>query len=156
MSGLSVKRRSARVLSTSSVGGGLIQNVKKSLSDIKLLSADKNLKDSGSVCMDGQFASMNMDGKVSDGDGASDSQMNMPNAKCFNTGAAISSPIGSISYNIDDKEEVFLPPHLFFSLERVYLDSKIVKSQVKVAIKKLFALNINLSAVVGKLATAKT
>ncbi|KAG9300126.1 hypothetical protein G9A89_000866 [Geosiphon pyriformis] len=143
----SVKRRSARVLSTGSVGGGLTQNVKKSLGNIKPLSANKNLKDSGSVCMNRQFASMNTDGEASDDNGTSDSQMNMPNVKCFNTGAAISSLIGSISYDMDDEEEVFLPLHLFFSLE---------KSQVEVVVKKSFALDINLSTVEEKSAMAKT
>ncbi|KAG9296170.1 hypothetical protein G9A89_014762 [Geosiphon pyriformis] len=130
MSGLSIKKRSARVSSASSVGGGSTQNVKKSLSNIKLLSANKNLKDSRSVCMDGQF--------------------------CFNTGTAISFPIGSISYNMDDEKKVSFPFCLSFSLEKVWVDPKIVKSQVKVTVKKSFALDINLSAVEGKSATAKT
>ncbi|KAG9305912.1 hypothetical protein G9A89_016565 [Geosiphon pyriformis] len=82
-----------------------------------------------------------MDGKTSDGKSASDSQMNTPNVKHFNAGATISSPIGSIDYGMNDEEEV---------------DPKIVKSQVEVAVKKSFALDINLSAVEGKSAMAKT
>ncbi|KAG9303415.1 hypothetical protein G9A89_013741 [Geosiphon pyriformis] len=156
MSGPSVKRRSARVSSAGSVGEGSTQNVKKFLSNINLLSVDKNLKDSGSVCMDRQFASMNTNGEAFNDNSASDSQMNMPNAKHFNTGAAISSLISSISYNMDDKEEVSLPPRLSFSLKKVWVDPKIVKSQVEVTVKKLFALDINLSAVEEKSATAKT
>ncbi|KAG9291508.1 hypothetical protein G9A89_021927 [Geosiphon pyriformis] len=132
ISGPSVKKRSIRVLIASSIGGGSTQNVKKSLSGVKLSSADKNLKDSGSVCMDGQFASMDMDEEVSDGNGASNSQMNTFNAKCFNTGAAISSLISTISYDMDDKEEV------------------------EVTVKKSFALDINLSVVEEKSAMAKT
>ncbi|KAG9291524.1 hypothetical protein G9A89_021943 [Geosiphon pyriformis] len=150
MSGPSVKRRSARVSTTSSVGRGSIQNVKKSLSGVKLSSADKNLKDSGFVCMDGQFASMDMDGKASNGNDASDSQMNTPNAKCFNTGAVIGSFISTISYNIDDEKEVSLPSCLSFSLEKMWVDPKIVKSQVEVTVKKSFTLDINLSAVKEK------
>ncbi|KAG9298367.1 hypothetical protein G9A89_003184 [Geosiphon pyriformis] len=38
----------------------------------------------------------------------------------------------------------------------MWLDPKIVKSQVEVAVRKFFVLNINLSAVEGKSATAKT
>ncbi|KAG9291166.1 hypothetical protein G9A89_013038 [Geosiphon pyriformis] len=143
MSGFSAKRRFARVSTTGSVGGGSTQKI-------------KNLKDDGPVSVDGQFASMVIDGKASDGRAASDSQMNTPNMKCFNTGAAIGSPIGSINYDIDDEKEGSLPPHLSFSLEKVWVDFKIVKSQVKVAVKKLFALDINLSDVERKLATAKT
>ncbi|KAG9303436.1 hypothetical protein G9A89_013762 [Geosiphon pyriformis] len=132
MSGLSVKRRSARVLTTGSVGSGLTQKVKKPLSGVKLSSADKNLKDSGPVSMDGQFTSMDMDGEASDGRATSDSQMNTPNVKHFNTGAAISFFLSSINYDIDDEEKV------------------------EVAVKKSFALNINFLAVEEKSAMAKT
>ncbi|KAG9297886.1 hypothetical protein G9A89_015477 [Geosiphon pyriformis] len=146
MSGPSAKRRSARVLTAGSVSGGSTQKVKKPLSSVKLSSTDKNLKDGRPVSVDGQPTSMDTDGKAFDGKVTSDSQMNMPNAKRFNTGAAISSPLGSINYNMDDEKEVSLPP----------LDPKIVKTQVEVAVKKSFALDINLSAVEGKSATAKT
>ncbi|KAG9296442.1 hypothetical protein G9A89_015034 [Geosiphon pyriformis] len=156
MSGPGAKKRSVRVSTTGSVGGGSTQKVRKSLSTIKYSSADKNLKDGGSVCKDEQFASMDMDGRTFDGKSTSDSQMNTPNAKRFNAGAAISSPIGSIDYGIDDEVEVSLPSHLFFSLEKVWMDPKIVKSQVEVAVKKSFTLDINLSAVEGKSAMAKT
>ncbi|KAG9307744.1 hypothetical protein G9A89_023309 [Geosiphon pyriformis] len=125
MSGSSVKKRLTRVLFTGSVGGGSIQNVKKSLGNINLSSVNKNLKDSGSICMNRQFTSMDTDGEASNNNGTSDSQMNTPNAKCFNTGAVINSPISSISYDIDDEEESF-------------------------------ALDINLFAVEGKSAMAKT
>ncbi|KAG9287723.1 hypothetical protein G9A89_004126 [Geosiphon pyriformis] len=66
MSGPSAKKRSARVLTTGLVGGGSIQKVKKSFSGVKLSSVNKNLKDSGPVSVDGQFTSMDMDGKASD------------------------------------------------------------------------------------------
>ncbi|KAG9303141.1 hypothetical protein G9A89_005099 [Geosiphon pyriformis] len=146
MSGPGAKRKLARVSTTSSVGEGSIQKIRKSLSTIKSSSVDKNLKDGRSVCEDRQFASMDMDGGISDGKSTSDSQMNTPNAKCFNAGAAIGSSIGSINYGMNDEKEVSLP----------LLDPKIVKSQVEVAVKKSFALDINLSAVEGKSATAKT
>ncbi|KAG9287077.1 hypothetical protein G9A89_023042 [Geosiphon pyriformis] len=99
---------------------------------------------------------MDTDGKAFDGKVISDSQMNTPNAKYFNTGAAISSPLGSINYDMDNEEEVSLPPHLSFSLEKVWVDPKIVKIQVEVAVKKFFALDINLLAMEGKSAMAKT
>ncbi|KAG9296441.1 hypothetical protein G9A89_015033 [Geosiphon pyriformis] len=156
MSRPGAKKRSTRVSTTGSVGGGSTQKVRKSLSTIKYSSADKNLKDGGSGCEDGQFASMDTDGRTSDGKSTSDSQMNMSNVKRFNAGTAISSPIGSIDYGMDNEVKVSLPPYLSFSLEKVWVKPKIVKSQVEVAVKKSFALNINLSAVEGKLVTAKT
>ncbi|KAG9298307.1 hypothetical protein G9A89_002795 [Geosiphon pyriformis] len=156
MSGSGAKRRSARVSTAGSVSRSSIQKVRKSLSTIKSSSADKNLKDGGFVCEDGQFASMDMNGRTSDGKSTSDSQMNTPNTKHFNAGAAISSLIGSINYGIDNEKEVSLPPRLSFFLEKVWVDLKIVKSQMEVTVKKLFALNINLSAMEGKSAMAKT
>ncbi|KAG9300609.1 hypothetical protein G9A89_005209 [Geosiphon pyriformis] len=140
MSGLSAKRRSARVLTTGSVGGDLTQKVKKPLSGVKLSSTDKNLKDSGPVSVNRQLTSMDMDEEASDDKTTSDSQINTPNAKRFNTGMAISSLFSSINYDMDDKEEVSLPLYLSFSLEKV-----------EVAVKKSFTLDINLSAVIRKL-----
>ncbi|KAG9291994.1 hypothetical protein G9A89_017893 [Geosiphon pyriformis] len=157
MSGPSAKRRSARVLTTSSVGSDSTQKVKKPLSGVKLSSTDKNLKVGEPVSIDGQLTSMDMDGEVFDGKVISDSQMNTPNAKRFNTGVTIGSPLSSINYDMDDdEEEVSLPLQLSFFLEKVWVDPKIVKTQMKVAVKKSFALDINLSAVEGKSATAKT
>ncbi|KAG9289141.1 hypothetical protein G9A89_022450 [Geosiphon pyriformis] len=156
MSGPGAKRRLARVSTTGSVGGDSTQKVRKSLSTIKSSSMDKNLKNGGSVCEDGQFASINTDGGTSNGKSTSDSQMNTPNAKRFNTGAAIGSPIGSINYDMNDEKEVSLPSRLSFSLEKVWVDSKIVKFQVEVTVKKSFTLDINLSAVERKSAMAKT
>ncbi|KAG9298038.1 hypothetical protein G9A89_018866 [Geosiphon pyriformis] len=156
MSGPSAKKKSARVLTAGSVGSDSTQKVKKPLSGVKLLSTDKNLKDGRPVSIDGQPISMDTNGEVFDSKVTSDSQMNTPNAKHFNTGTAISSLLGSINYDMNDKEEVFLPLCLSFSLEKVWVDPKIVKTQVEVAVKKSFALNINLLAVEEKSATAKT
>ncbi|KAG9302317.1 hypothetical protein G9A89_008809 [Geosiphon pyriformis] len=52
--------------------------------------------------------------------------------------------------------EVVLSSRLPISLEKKWIDPKIIKTPVEVSVKKLFALDINLSAVEGKLATAKT
>ncbi|KAG9304080.1 hypothetical protein G9A89_005990 [Geosiphon pyriformis] len=146
MSGPSAKRRSARVSTVNSVGDGSTQKVKKPLSSVKLSDTDKNLKVSEPISVDGQLTSMDMDGKAFDNKATSDFQMNMPNAKRFNTGAAIGFPLGSINYDIDDNEEdVFLSPRLSFSLEKM-----------EVAVKKFFTLDINLSAVERKSAMAKT
>ncbi|KAG9289135.1 hypothetical protein G9A89_022444 [Geosiphon pyriformis] len=156
MSGFSAKRRSARVSTIGSVSRGSTYRITKPLNSIKLSSVDKNLKVSGSIGMGGQSTSIDTDGKASDDRATPDSQTNTPNAKHFNTGVAISSPIGSINYDMDDKEEVSLPLCLSFSLEKVWVNPKIVKSQVEIAVKKSFALDINLSTVKGKLAIVKT
>ncbi|KAG9305423.1 hypothetical protein G9A89_021141, partial [Geosiphon pyriformis] len=66
------------------------------------------------------------------------------------------SPLGSLDYDMDDNDSGFLPPPFGISLEKKWLDPKIVKTQVEVAVKKFFALDINFLAVKGKLATAKT
>ncbi|KAG9304013.1 hypothetical protein G9A89_005923 [Geosiphon pyriformis] len=65
-------------------------------------------------------------------------------------------PLGSLDYNMNDDNGGSLPPLLGIPLEKMWLDPKIVKSQVEVAVKKSFALDINLSSVEGKSATAKT
>ncbi|KAG9297749.1 hypothetical protein G9A89_011264 [Geosiphon pyriformis] len=142
ISGPSAKKRSARVLTAGLVGDNSTQKVKKPLSDVKLLSVDKNLKNGGPVSVDRQLTSMDMDGEAFDGKTTSDSQMNMPNAKHFNTDAAIGSPFGSINYDMDDEKEV-------------WVDSKIIKTQVEVAVKKSFTLDINLLAVEEKSVTTK-
>ncbi|KAG9286448.1 hypothetical protein G9A89_014614 [Geosiphon pyriformis] len=79
----------------------------------------------------------------------------IPKTKQVNTGAGFGSPLGSSNFHMDN-EEVVLPSHLPISLERKWIDPKIIKTSVEVSIKKLFALDINLSAVEGKSAMAKT
>ncbi|KAG9288313.1 hypothetical protein G9A89_021344 [Geosiphon pyriformis] len=66
------------------------------------------------------------------------------------------SPLGSLDYNIDDDDGGPLPSPLGIPLEKMWLDPKIVKSQVEVAVKKSFALDINLLAVEDKSVTVKT
>ncbi|KAG9284978.1 hypothetical protein G9A89_009788 [Geosiphon pyriformis] len=55
-----------------------------------------------------------------------------------------------------DDNEVVLSSQLPISLKKKWIDLKIVKTSVEVSIRKSFALDINLSAVEGKSATAKT
>ncbi|KAG9298402.1 hypothetical protein G9A89_000401 [Geosiphon pyriformis] len=65
-------------------------------------------------------------------------------------------PVGGLfDYNIDENDGP-LSLSLKISLEKKWVDPKIVKSQVEVSVRKFFALNINLSAVKEKLAMAKT
>ncbi|KAG9307728.1 hypothetical protein G9A89_023293 [Geosiphon pyriformis] len=85
-----------------------------------------------------------------------DSAANTPKAKRVNTGAVFGLFLGSPNFVMNDDEDVSLFPCLLIPLEKKWIDSKIVKTQVEVLVKKLFALNINLLAVEGKLAMSKT
>ncbi|KAG9306300.1 hypothetical protein G9A89_018183 [Geosiphon pyriformis] len=137
MSGPSVKRRSARVLTTGSVGGGSGYKIKKPSGGAKLSSSGTTLESGGSGRVVGQFNGMDTDEKASEGEGVPNSKMNTPQAKHFNNSAIIGSPFGSINYDMEEKEEVFL-------------------LLLEVTVKKSFTLDINLSAVEKKSATAKT
>ncbi|KAG9300876.1 hypothetical protein G9A89_015332 [Geosiphon pyriformis] len=78
-----------------------------------------------------------------------------PKAKQVNTGAVFSSPLGCLNFYMDD-DKVVLPLCLPISFDKKWIDPKIIKTPVKMSIKKLFALDINLSAVEDKSATART
>ncbi|KAG9290883.1 hypothetical protein G9A89_011033 [Geosiphon pyriformis] len=79
-----------------------------------------------------------------------------PKTKRVKNNLDYGSPLGSLDYNVNDDDSGPLPFLLGIPLEKMWLDLKIVKSQVEVAVRKSFALDINLSAVEGKSATAKT
>ncbi|KAG9285898.1 hypothetical protein G9A89_013323 [Geosiphon pyriformis] len=76
-------------------------------------------------------------------------------AKRVNTGTMFSSLFGFPNFAIDD-DEIVLPPCLPISLEKKWIDPKIIKTPVEVSIKKFFALDIDFSAVESNSATAKT
>ncbi|KAG9289902.1 hypothetical protein G9A89_010208 [Geosiphon pyriformis] len=143
MSGTGAKKRSTRVPTSGSVSSGSSHKVKKPPGGAKLSSNGVALKSSGSGQVIRQFNSMDTDGEAFE-------------AKHFNNGAIVGSPLGSINFNMEEEEEVSLPSHKSFSLDKVWIDPKIIKIQVEVAVKKFFALDINLLTVEGKLATAKT
>ncbi|KAG9287180.1 hypothetical protein G9A89_001588 [Geosiphon pyriformis] len=75
--------------------------------------------------------------------------------KQVNTGAVFGSLLGFSNFYMDDNE-VVLPSHLSISFDKKWINPKIIKTLVEVSIKKLFALNINLSVVESKSAMAKT
>ncbi|KAG9293622.1 hypothetical protein G9A89_005625 [Geosiphon pyriformis] len=156
MSGTGAKRRSSRIPTSGSVSSGSSHKIKKPSGGAKLSSKDVVLKDSGSGQVVGQFNSIDTDGKTSEDKRVSDFKMNTLQAKHFNNGVIIGFPFSSINFDIGKEKEVSLPLRKFFSLEKMWVDSKIVKTQVKVTVKKSFALDINLSAVKEKLATTKT
>ncbi|KAG9303714.1 hypothetical protein G9A89_018611 [Geosiphon pyriformis] len=75
--------------------------------------------------------------------------------KCINIGIVFGSPLGSPDFTMNN-DEIALPLCLSISLKKKWIDPKIIKTLVEVLVRKSFALDINLSAVVGKSATAKT
>ncbi|KAG9299738.1 hypothetical protein G9A89_013098 [Geosiphon pyriformis] len=76
-------------------------------------------------------------------------------AKRIDTSTGFGSLLGSPDFTMDD-DEIELPPCMFIPLDKKWIDPKIVKTQIKVSVKKFFALDINLLAVEGKSATAKS
>ncbi|KAG9293020.1 hypothetical protein G9A89_016382 [Geosiphon pyriformis] len=83
------------------------------------------------------------------------SAVNTPKAKNVISGVVDGSSLGSINYDIDEDVEN-LPSPLNLPLSKRWIDPKVVKTPVEVAVKKFYALNINLSAVEKKSTTAKT
>ncbi|KAG9300793.1 hypothetical protein G9A89_023591 [Geosiphon pyriformis] len=156
ISGTGAKKRLTRVPTSGLVGSGSSHKIKKPLSGTKLSSNGATLNDNGSGQVVEQFNSINTDGKASESEGISDSKMNTPQAKCFNNGAIIGSLLDFINYDMEEEEEIFLLSCKSFSLDKACIDPKIIKTQVEVAVKKFFTLDINFLAIEGKLATAKT
>ncbi|KAG9285707.1 hypothetical protein G9A89_002274 [Geosiphon pyriformis] len=78
-----------------------------------------------------------------------------PKAKKVDSNIVFGSSFGSPNFDMN-KEVELLPPPLNISLERKWIDPKIVKTPVEVSVRKSFALDINFLAVEDKSATAKT
>ncbi|KAG9301421.1 hypothetical protein G9A89_018093 [Geosiphon pyriformis] len=79
-----------------------------------------------------------------------------PKTKRVKNNLDCGSLLGLLDYNMNNDNGGPLPSPLGIPLEKMWLDPKIVKSQVEVAVRKFFALDINLSAVEGKSVTVKT
>ncbi|KAG9292133.1 hypothetical protein G9A89_005277 [Geosiphon pyriformis] len=155
MSGTGAKKRSIRVPTSGSVSSGSSHKIKKPSSGAKLSNNGATLKGSGSGQVVGQFNSIDTDKKASEGKGVSDSKINTLQAKHFNNSVIIGSLFGSINYDMEEKKEISLPFHKSFSLDKAWIDPKVIKTQVEVAVKKSFTLDINLSAMKRKSATVK-
>ncbi|KAG9287946.1 hypothetical protein G9A89_017541 [Geosiphon pyriformis] len=80
---------------------------------------------------------------------------NIPKARKATFNLVCGSLFGLIDYRMN-KDDVLLPLFLKISLEKKWVDPKIVKFQIEVSVRKFFTLDINLSAVEGKFVTAKT
>ncbi|KAG9304363.1 hypothetical protein G9A89_019925 [Geosiphon pyriformis] len=72
-----------------------------------------------------------------------------PKVKQINTSAVFGSPLGSPNFHMDDNK-VVLPSYLPIFFDKKCIDPKIIKTSVKVSIKKSFTLDINFSAVEEK------
>ncbi|KAG9299531.1 hypothetical protein G9A89_020702 [Geosiphon pyriformis] len=70
-------------------------------------------------------------------------------AKQVNTGAGFGSSLGSSNFHMNN-DKVVLPFCLPISLEKKWIEPKIIKTPVEMSIRKSFALDINLSAVEKK------
>ncbi|KAG9304735.1 hypothetical protein G9A89_003909 [Geosiphon pyriformis] len=76
-------------------------------------------------------------------------------AKRVDSNMVFGSLLGSPNYDMNKKVELLLLP-LDISLEKKWINPKIVKTSVEVSVRKFFALDINFLAVEDKFATAKT
>ncbi|KAG9292149.1 hypothetical protein G9A89_005293 [Geosiphon pyriformis] len=154
------KKRTLKGVFHGPAGGSFSQKKKKLLGNVKHSGNEKDISlKSGSGTgsfsdvdsLSGDNENISMSG---DFDGSLlDSAVNTSKTKRVNT----STNFGSLNFEID-KEIKPLPASLKkkISLDRIWVNLKIVKTPVEVAVKKFFALDINLSAVEGKLDTSKT
>ncbi|KAG9295401.1 hypothetical protein G9A89_013430 [Geosiphon pyriformis] len=144
-------------------GGSFVQKKKVVLGNVKHSSDERNISLSKSG--PGNSVYSNVDSLSGDdedvgmtgvyGGSLLGSATTTPKAKCVDTGMMFGSLLGSPDFTMND-EEIVLLLRVSISLKKKWIDPKIVKIQVEVSVKKSFALDINLSAVEGKLAMAKT
>ncbi|KAG9297750.1 hypothetical protein G9A89_011265 [Geosiphon pyriformis] len=85
-----------------------------------------------------------------------DSAVNIPRTNRLSTGMNFGSPLSSPNFDMDEEMKPLPSP-----IKKAFSNSKwvnpiIIKTQVEVSVKKSFVLDINLSAVEGKLVMAKT
>ncbi|KAG9299729.1 hypothetical protein G9A89_013089 [Geosiphon pyriformis] len=163
-SGSMSSKKASKGVFHSSAGGSFSQKKKASLDNVKHSGDEKNisLKSGSSASVYSNVESLSGDDEnvsMSGGFNGSllDSAVNTPKTKHVNTSANFGSPIGFPDFEIDEEVKP-LPSPLMKKvfLDKIWIDPKIIKTPVKMAVKKSFALDINFSAVEGKLATAKT
>ncbi|KAG9298418.1 hypothetical protein G9A89_008682 [Geosiphon pyriformis] len=157
------KKKALRGALHGPAGGSFSQKKKVVIGNVKHSGDEKNISLNKSDSGGNVFS--DVDSLSSDDDDASmsgfyggsplSSAANTPKAKRVDTGAVFGSPLKSPNFAMDNVE-VVLPFRVPISLDRKWMDPKIIKVLVEVSVKKSFALNINLLAVEGKLAMAKT
>ncbi|KAG9298751.1 hypothetical protein G9A89_012819 [Geosiphon pyriformis] len=146
-----------------SAGGFFFQKKKVILENIKHSGNEKNIFLSKSGSSDNIYSNVeslfNNNKNVSMSNANSGSLLSLAattlKTKQVNTGAVFGFPLSFPNFSIDDYE-VVLSFCLPISFNKKWIDLKIIKTSVEVSIKKLFALDINLSAVKEKSVTAKT
>ncbi|KAG9290392.1 hypothetical protein G9A89_007123 [Geosiphon pyriformis] len=84
-----------------------------------------------------------------------DSAANTSKTKHVNTGAIFGFPLGFPNFVMDNDEDISFLSRLPISLEKKWIDPKIIKTQIEMSAKKSFTLNINLSTVEEKSVMAK-
>ncbi|KAG9286029.1 hypothetical protein G9A89_022706 [Geosiphon pyriformis] len=145
-------------------GGSFTQKKKVVVGNVKHSGDEKDVSLDKPVSGGNMFS--NVDGESSDSEGSIlmtdvsagsllGSAVNTPKAKIVISDVVDGSPLGSINYDMDEDAED-LPPPLNLPLSKRWVNFKVVKTLVEVAVKKSYALDINLLAVEGKSTTAKT
>ncbi|KAG9304114.1 hypothetical protein G9A89_006024 [Geosiphon pyriformis] len=134
-----------------------VDNIKHSEDEREILLVRLGISESMYSDMDSEFNNNEAGGFVvgSNGGFLLGSAASTSKARKRNNGLISGSPVGIIDFEINEKVGSLLPS-LNFSLDKKWIDSKIVKTQIEVLVKKSFALDINLSAMEEKSATAKT
>ncbi|KAG9296409.1 hypothetical protein G9A89_015001 [Geosiphon pyriformis] len=146
------------------VGGSFFQKKKVSVGNIKHSGDEKDISlvkpgSSHDVYSDmdsisGDSRDNNISFGVSNGSFLG-SAINTLKAKKVNTNLVCGFLLGLIDYGMN-KDDELLPSFLKISLEKKWVDPKIVKFQVKVSVRKFFVLDINLSTVERKSVMTKT
>ncbi|KAG9298052.1 hypothetical protein G9A89_008411 [Geosiphon pyriformis] len=134
-----------------------VSNIKHS-GDKKKISLTKfNINENIYSDINSEFSNNKLDGTELSSGGASflSLAVTTPKAKKVIIDLVSGFLIGTIDFGMNENI-IHLPLPLNISLEKRWIDSKVVKTQVEVPIKKSFALDINLSAVKEKSVTAKT
>ncbi|KAG9296644.1 hypothetical protein G9A89_002915 [Geosiphon pyriformis] len=139
------KKKTPKSVFYGSAGGFFSQKKKVILGNVKHSGNERNISLSNS----GPSNNIYSDVKSLFGD---DEDVNMSGV---NNESFLGSAATTSKTNMDDNE-VVLFLYLPISLDKKWIDPKIIKTLVEVSIKKLFALDINFSAVEEKLAIAKT
>ncbi|KAG9302832.1 hypothetical protein G9A89_009609 [Geosiphon pyriformis] len=140
-----LKKKASKGVFHGPAGDFFSQKKKVVLGNIKHSSDEKNIslnksESSGSIYSDVESLSGEDE----------DVSMSRTNGGSLLGSAATTSKTNSLNFHMDD-DKVVLPPCLSISLEKKWIDPKIIKTPVEVSIRKLFALDINFSALIRKI-----
>ncbi|KAG9302053.1 hypothetical protein G9A89_021097 [Geosiphon pyriformis] len=156
---MSSKKRTPKGAFHGPTGGFFSQKKKAVLGNVKHSSDEKNISLNKSKSGDNVFSNVNSlsgNKEVSNITGINvgsllSSAVNTSKAKHVNTGTAFGSSLSSPNFDMNDDKEMSLPSHLLISLDKKWVDPKIVKTQVEVLVRQSSALDINFLVVEEKL-----